>query len=112
MHVGFNQLTYIDYGKPAHTYSDSIQGFHRFLLDRMSSEQAALPHIPRIVPFASDNSPEAPAPITQLVGLDAKTSIYCTGCKGKRLKEGMTHVIDLIFPKDVSQLFFPVQTIA
>ena len=106
--AGLNQLTYVDYGKPAHTYSDSIQGFHRFLLDRMSSEGNIFPHNPRIVPSSGEESSMNAAPITQLVGLDAKTSIYCTACKAKRTKEGMIHVVDLNFPKDVCpRLCFP-----
>ncbi|EJD06087.1 uncharacterized protein FOMMEDRAFT_78690 [Fomitiporia mediterranea MF3/22] len=95
----FNQISYIDYGKPAHTYSDTIQGFHRFLLDQLSSEGNNFPHNPLIIPSENTNPSMIAAPVTQLLGLDTKTNIYCTSCKRKRQKEGMAHVTDMIFPR-------------
>ncbi|KAI5119085.1 hypothetical protein M0805_004858 [Coniferiporia weirii] len=94
-----NQIAYIDFGKPAHSYSDTIQGFHRFLLDQLSSEGNNFPNNPLIVPAENVSPSMIAAPVTQLLGLDAKTNIYCNSCKGRRQKEGMTHVVDLIFPK-------------
>ena len=99
--VAHNQIAHIDFGKPAHSYSDTIQGFHRFLLDQLSSEGNSFPHNPLIVPLENISPSMIAAPITQLLGLDAKTNIYCSSCKGRRQKENMTHVIDLIFPKSV-----------
>ncbi|KAL5528994.1 hypothetical protein ACEPAG_4968 [Sanghuangporus baumii] len=95
----YNQISYIDYGRPAHNYSDTIQGFHRFLLDQLSSEGNNFPQNPLIVPSENTTPSMIAAPVTQLLGLDAKTNIYCTSCKGRRQKEGMAHVTDLMFPK-------------
>ncbi|THH06212.1 hypothetical protein EW145_g4234 [Phellinidium pouzarii] len=97
-----NQIAYIDFGRPAHSYSDTIQGFHRFLLDQLSSEGNNFPHNPLIVPAQNATPSMIAAPVTQLLGLDTKTNIYCSSCKGRRQKEGMTHVVDLIFPKSAA----------
>ncbi|KAH8117576.1 ubiquitin carboxyl-terminal hydrolase-domain-containing protein [Phellopilus nigrolimitatus] len=94
-----NQIAHIDFGKPIHSYSDTIQGFHRFLLDQLSSEGNNFPRNPLIVPSQNAAPSMIAAPVTQLLGLDAKTNIYCSSCKGRRQKENMTHVVDLIFPK-------------
>lgn len=91
----------MDFGKPANSYSDTIQGFHRFLLDQLSSEGNNFPFNPLIVPTQNAAPSMIAAPITQLLGLDAKTNIYCNTCKGRRQKEGMTHVVDLIYTKPV-----------
>ena len=100
--IAYNQISYIDYGKPAHTYSDTIQGFHRFLLEQLSSEGNNFPQNPLIVPSENTTPSMIAAPITQLLGLDVKTNIYCANCKGRRQKENMPHVTDLVFPKSVS----------
>lgn len=101
--IAFNQISYIDFGKPAHSYSDTIQGFHRFLLDQLSSEGNNFPQNPHIVPSENTTPSMIAAPVTQLLGIDAKTNIYCSSCKGRRQKESMTHVTDMIFPKHVSR---------
>ncbi|KAI0933597.1 hypothetical protein AcW1_005383 [Taiwanofungus camphoratus] len=97
-----NAIELIDYGRESAelNYAHMIQSFHRFLVDHLSSEGNSFPHNPILVPSpsASIHSP-APAPITQLLGLDAKNIITCTHCKAVREKENMTHVIDMIYPR-------------
>ena len=43
----------------------------------------------------------AAAPITQLLGIDAKNVITCLSCKAVREKENMTHIVDLVYPRKV-----------
>jgi hypothetical protein len=80
-----------------------IQSFHRFLLDHLSSEGNTFPHNPHIfVSFdKGDYSAPAAAPITQLLGIDAKNVITCTNCHAIRDKENMTHIVDLLYPRKV-----------
>jgi PAB-dependent poly(A)-specific ribonuclease subunit 2 len=100
-----NAIELIDYGRePTETdYAHMIQSFHRFLIDHLSSEGNTFPHNPVLLPNPSvnyDNSPAA-APITQLLGIDAKNVITCMSCKAVREKENMTHIVDLIYPRKV-----------
>ncbi|KAH7927078.1 PAB-dependent poly(A)-specific ribonuclease subunit PAN2 [Leucogyrophana mollusca] len=103
-----NQLELIDYGRePTEVdYSHMIQSFHRFLVDHLSLEGNAFPHNPVVVkppssPFQSDTHAHSPAaaPITQLLGIDAKNIIVCMSCKAVREKENMTHIVDMIYPR-------------
>jgi hypothetical protein len=86
-----------------------IQAFHRFLLDHLSSEGNTFPHNPRILTNPTLTADPAPthlpvaAPVTQLLGVDAKNLITCMNCKAVREKENMTHVIDLAYPRPVSK---------
>ncbi|KZT11602.1 cysteine proteinase [Laetiporus sulphureus 93-53] len=99
-----NAIELIDYGRESAelNYAHMIQAFHRFLVDHLSSEGNSFPHNPSLLPSPSSSpnlhSP-APAPITQLLGIDAKNVITCTHCKAVREKENMTHVIDMIYPR-------------
>lgn len=82
-------------------YAHKIQTFHRFLIDHLSSEGNAFPHNPQLWRRTSDSQSLAAAPITQLVGIDAKNMITCSNCKALREKENMTHVVDLTYPRKV-----------
>ncbi|OSC96358.1 hypothetical protein PYCCODRAFT_1481973 [Trametes coccinea BRFM310] len=97
-----NAIELIDYGRetPDFTYSHMIQMFHRFLVDRLSTEGNSFPHNPALLPDAGPVNPHspAPAPITQLLGIDAKNIIVCQSCHAVREKENMTHLIDLVYP--------------
>ncbi|EEB99344.1 hypothetical protein MPER_00993 [Moniliophthora perniciosa FA553] len=81
-----------------------IQSFHRFLVDRLGLEGNAFPQNPVMVKGYADSlnglNP-APAPVTQLLGIDAKTLVTCLHCKAMREKESMTHVIDMTYPRKV-----------
>ncbi|KAH7889997.1 PAB-dependent poly-A-specific ribonuclease subunit PAN2 [Phlebopus sp. FC_14] len=111
-----NQLELIDYGRePTEVdYAHMIQSFHRFLIDHLSSEGNAFPHNPLVfqhAPFQEDTHSPAAAPITQLLGIDAKNIIVCMSCKAVREKENMTHVVDLVYPRKVSSyLLSPLLT--
>lgn len=100
-----NAIDIIDYGRePTEVdYSHMIQSFHRFLLDRLSLEGNAFPHNPHI--FSGLDRDEyrnrAAAPITQLLGIDAKNVITCMNCHAVRDKENMTHFVDLLYPRKV-----------
>ena len=89
----------MDFGRDDADYASMIQSFHRFLLDHLVSEGNAFPHNPRIIGYPTTlHSPE-PAPLTQILGLDAKNVITCSNCNAVRQKEYMTHIIDLVYPR-------------
>ncbi|KAF5372867.1 hypothetical protein D9758_001617 [Tetrapyrgos nigripes] len=99
-----NAIELIDYGREPKEvdYAHMIQSFHRFLVDHLSSEGNAFPQNPVIVRDSSFNFNEhnpAPAPVTQLLGIDAKNVITCSNCKAVREKENMTHIVDLVYPR-------------
>ncbi|EJF62633.1 hypothetical protein DICSQDRAFT_154466 [Dichomitus squalens LYAD-421 SS1] len=97
-----NAIELIDYGKESAelSYAHMIQLFHRFLIDHLSSEGNSFPHNPSLLPNSgpADLLSPAPAPITQLLGIDAKNIIVCTSCHAVREKENMTHLIDMTYP--------------
>lgn len=114
-----NLIELIDYGveSPDHHYGHMIQSFHRFLMDALSSEGDAYPHNPWLLPHSDAGGGEplgeaafqdpAPAPITQLCGVDAKNVITCTSCGAVREKGNMVHVVDLVYPKKVCSQYRP-----
>lgn len=97
-----NAIELIDYGRESAelSYAHMIQMFHRFLIDHLSSEGNSFPHNPMLLPDAgpADLRSPAPAPITQLLGVDAKNVIVCTSCRAVREKENMTHLVELTYP--------------
>ncbi|RPD59176.1 hypothetical protein L226DRAFT_488705 [Lentinus tigrinus ALCF2SS1-7] len=97
-----NAIELIDYGRESTelNYAHMIQMFHRFLIDHLSSEGNSFPHNPALLPSLgpADLHSPAPAPITQLLGIDAKNVIVCQSCHAVREKENMTHLIDLTYP--------------
>jgi hypothetical protein len=106
-----NAIEIIDYGgrKVDVDYAHIIQSFHRFLVDHLSSEGNAFPHNPMIVKHVTSLDVHSPAaaPVTQLLGIDAKNVITCLSCKAIREKENMTHIVDMIYPRKVGiSLYF------
>ncbi|KAJ2931328.1 hypothetical protein H1R20_g5655, partial [Candolleomyces eurysporus] len=105
---GSNAIELVDYGRENAEvdYAQKIQTFHRFLIDHLTSEGNSFPNNPRIVDRNGEDNQEplAAAPITQLLGVDAKNVIVCQNCKAVREKENMTHIIDLSYPRKVSLL--------
>ncbi|TFK86247.1 hypothetical protein K466DRAFT_493169 [Polyporus arcularius HHB13444] len=97
-----NAIELIDYGRESTelNYAHMIQIFHRFLIDHLSSEGNTFPHNPVLLPNLgpADVLSPAPAPITQLLGIDAKNVIVCQSCHAVREKENMTHLVDLTYP--------------
>lgn len=85
-------------------YAGMIQQLNRFMLDEFAAEGNAFPKNPHLVPQPEDSSTTAfaGAPITQLLGFDAKTVTTCSSCAFQRDKDLMSHVVDLIYPRKVS----------
>ncbi|KIK63543.1 hypothetical protein GYMLUDRAFT_40586 [Collybiopsis luxurians FD-317 M1] len=119
-----NAIDLVDYGRePTELdYAHMIQSFQRFFFDLLVTEGSDLsgkgnptivqkedfPTNPEfsfqnliIPPMSSLNFGAIPAPITQLVGIDAKNVVTCLHCKTTRSKENMTHVVDLIYPRTI-----------
>ncbi|KAG7086554.1 hypothetical protein E1B28_002503 [Marasmius oreades] len=96
-----NFIDLIDYGRESHEvdYAQKIQSFHRFLIDHIGLEGNTFPQNPSIVKDTYTSLSRVPAPITQLLGLDAKTLITCLHCKATREKENMSHIIELSYPR-------------
>ncbi|CAK5279336.1 unnamed protein product [Mycena citricolor] len=87
-----NAIELIDYGRETRdvNYALVIQAFHRFLLDHLGLEGN----------FFLDNPSLKGVPTaTQLVGLNAVTTITCSHCQVTRSKENMTHILDLTYPR-------------
>lgn len=84
-------------------YASMIQQLNRFILEEFSVEGNTFPHNPYLIPSGDDSRSItfAAAPITQLLGVDAKTVTICTNCGFKRVKDLMSHVVDLIYPRKV-----------
>lgn len=104
--IASNSIDLIDYGRESTEvdHSHMIQSFHRFLVDHLSIEGNAFPHNPVLMKppgHVSDPYNPAAAPVTQLMGIDAKNIITCVSCKAVRMKENVTHIIDLIYPRKV-----------
>ncbi|KAF5379932.1 hypothetical protein D9757_007171 [Collybiopsis confluens] len=113
-----NAIDLVDYGRePTELdYAHMIQSFQRFFFDLLVTEGNDLsgqgnPVIvrkqdeptlqnPNISLMPSNIDPVA-APITQLVGIDAKNVVTCLHCRSTRSKENMTHVVDLIYPRTI-----------
>lgn len=87
-------------------YASMIQQLNRFILEEFSVEGNAFPQNPYLTRQVDSTSPTAfaAAPITQLLGVDAKTVTVCTVCGFKRDKDLMSHVVDLVYPRKVSPL--------
>jgi hypothetical protein len=45
-----------------------------------------------------------PRPSTQLLGIDAKNVITCMSCKAVREKENMTHIVEMVYTRQVGLL--------
>lgn len=87
-----------------------IQTLNRFILEEFATEGNETPNNPRLT-RQEDLNPAAP-PVTQLLGIDAKTVTTCTNCGFARDKDIVSHAVDMIYPRKVrlhvSRLFFLV----
>ena len=101
---GFIEL--VDYGRmPAGIdYAQIIQSFHRFFVDQLILEGDMAPSNPVIIP---DLNTYPPSPLTQLVGISAKTDTTCLSCGDTRSKHSITHILDMVYPRPVSLSLFP-----
>ena len=101
-----NAIELVDYGRESIDvdYAHKIQVFNRFLIDHLSTEGNSSSSNPIIVKrflLCASEDTFVPPPITQLMGLDGKNVVTCTSCKHTREKEGITHIIDLMYPRKV-----------
>lgn len=96
-----NAIELVDYGRENRDadYAHKIQTFHRFLIDHLISEGNVYPQNPVVVKRRKKEQTSIPSPVTQLVGVDAKSVIVCQQCKAVREKENLTHVVDLVYPR-------------
>lgn len=101
-----NAIDLVDYGRePTELdYAHMIQSFQRFLFEHLIFEGNDPSSNLIIVKGSSyeHNQPNPPpAPITQLVGIDAKNAVTCLHCGATRSKDNMIHIVDLIYPRTV-----------
>jgi PAB-dependent poly(A)-specific ribonuclease subunit 2 len=111
-----NAIELIDYGREGIDvdYAHKIQVFNRFLIDHLGNEGSSFPLNPLIVrrePLYGSQEISIPSPITQLMGLDGKNVVTCMSCKNTRQKEGMTHIIDLIYPRKVRHRYLGLHSL-
>jgi len=89
-------------------YAQVIQSFHRFFVDHLVVEGDMTPSNPVIVP---DLNSYPPAPLTQLVGVSAKTDTTCLSCRATRSKHNTTHILDMVYTRAVCSIpslrYFP-----
>jgi hypothetical protein len=57
-----------------------------------------MPSNPAIMP---DLSSRPPPPLTQLVGISAKTDTTCLSCRATRSKHNTTHILNMVYPRAV-----------
>lgn len=101
-----NAIELIDYGRDSADvdYAHKIQVFNRFLIDQLSSEGNTFPSNTAVVrrpPLPTAHGVNFPSPVTQLMGIDGKNVMTCMTCKKTREKEGITHIVDLMYPRKV-----------
>lgn len=99
---GANAIELVDYGRESVEvdYAHKIQIFHRFLIEHLSAEGNTFPRNPVLLQRELSNPNDlAPAPITQLIGVDAKNIVTCDRCKSVREKENMTHILELTYTR-------------
>jgi PAB-dependent poly(A)-specific ribonuclease subunit 2 len=105
-----NAIELIDYGRDSADVDNAhkIQVFNRFLIDQLSSEGNMFPLNTAIVkrPPVAESTSLLP-PVTQLMGIDGKNVMTCMTCKNTREKEGVTHIVDLMYPRKVCYLLLP-----
>ncbi|KAF9453246.1 hypothetical protein P691DRAFT_801586 [Macrolepiota fuliginosa MF-IS2] len=99
-----NAIELIDYGRESTDvdYAHKIQVFNRFLIDHLSNESSSSPANPILIKRSSlyaTRDASVASPVTQLMGLDGKNVVTCMSCKNTREKEGMTHIVDLMYPR-------------
>ncbi|XP_006458223.1 hypothetical protein AGABI2DRAFT_183307 [Agaricus bisporus var. bisporus H97] len=99
-----NAIELIDYGRDSADvdYAHKIQVFNRFLIDQLSSEGNTFPSNTAVVrrpPLPTVHGVNLPSPVTQLMGIDGKNVMTCMTCKKTREKEGITHIVDLMYPR-------------
>lgn len=101
-----NAIDLVDYGRePTELdYAHMIQSFQRFLFEHLifeGNDPSANPIIVKGSSYELNQPQPPPAPIAQLIGIDAKNVVTCLHCGATRSKDNMTHIVDLIYPRTV-----------
>ena len=75
-------------------YGNMIQSFNRFLLEQISHESLSF----KPLPIIKNNGNYSP--ISQLLGIESISVSMCTdGCQSKNFRKGLSHVIELMYPR-------------
>ncbi|TIB23248.1 hypothetical protein E3P77_01775 [Wallemia ichthyophaga] len=75
-------------------YGSMIQSFNRFLLEQMSVESWTFQPCPQVCNNGNMS------PISQLLGIESLSVSMCTdGCGSRSVRKGVTHVIELMYPR-------------
>lgn len=98
--AGYGVIDYAQDGQDV-DYLSKIQVFNRFLIDSLSTEGNLHPKNPDLFPKLKLTGP-FPSAVTQLMGINAKTTVKCNACGNTRVKDGLTHVVDMLYPKKVT----------
>lgn len=82
-------------------YVSMIQLFNRFMIDHIVPE-ASSPSNPLLLqPQRPAEIGPASSPITQLLGIESTSTSTCGSCGSTKDKQGLSHIIDLIYPRQV-----------
>ncbi|KZT59790.1 hypothetical protein CALCODRAFT_176596 [Calocera cornea HHB12733] len=88
-----------DYQDNTTDYGTLIQTFQRFLLDQMTTESDRKPGKNPALCEDLRGHPLTSSPVTQLTGLNTTTVVTCLQCRATSTKEGISHVVDLVYPR-------------
>jgi hypothetical protein len=82
-------------------YVTMIQLFNRFMIDHIVPE-ASSPSNPLLLrPQRLGKNDPVPSPITQLLGIESTSTSACGSCGTTKDKQGLSHIIDMIYPRQV-----------
>ncbi|EJU05749.1 hypothetical protein DACRYDRAFT_46547 [Dacryopinax primogenitus] len=88
-----------DYQDNTTDYGTLIQTFQRFLLDQMAVESDKKPDKNPALCKDLRGEPLTTPSISQLTGLNTTTVATCMQCRATSTKEGVSHAIDLVYPR-------------
>ena len=82
-------------------YVSMIQLFNRFMIDHIVPE-ASSPSNPLLFQTRRPviDAP-IPSPMTQLLGIESTSTSTCGSCGSTRDKQGLSHIIDMVYPRQV-----------
>ena len=78
-----------------------IQLFNRFMIDHIMPEAGSLTNPLLLQPQRPAKYGPVPSPITQLLGIESTSTSTCGSCGTTRDKQGLSHIVDMIYPRQV-----------
>lgn len=78
-----------------------IQLFNRFIIDHIVPEAGSLSNPLLLQPQRPAQYGPVPSPITQLLGIESTSTSTCGSCGTSRDKQGLSHLVDMIYPRQV-----------